>query len=32
MIEVGLYGASGYMGGEGLRILNEHPEDGFEKI
>ncbi|MCK4419810.1 hypothetical protein KAV79_08390 [Candidatus Aerophobetes bacterium] len=32
MIEVGIYGASGYMGGEALRILNEHPEDGFEKI
>jgi N-acetyl-gamma-glutamyl-phosphate reductase len=26
MIEVGIYGASGYMGGEALRILNEHPE------
>lgn len=25
MIEVGIYGASGYMGGEALRILNEHP-------
>ncbi|MDQ1280942.1 MAG: N-acetyl-gamma-glutamyl-phosphate reductase [Thermoproteota archaeon] len=26
MIEVGIYGASGYMGGEALRVLNEHPE------
>ena len=26
MIEVGIYGASGYMGGEALRILKEHPE------
>ena len=26
MIKVGIYGASGYMGGEVLRILNEHPE------
>lgn len=26
MIEVGIYGASGYMGGEALRILLEHPE------
>jgi N-acetyl-gamma-glutamyl-phosphate reductase common form len=26
MIEVGIYGASGYMGGEALRILNEHPQ------
>ena len=26
MIEVGVYGASGYMGGEVLRLLNEHPE------
>ncbi|MBN1993083.1 MAG: N-acetyl-gamma-glutamyl-phosphate reductase [Anaerolineae bacterium] len=26
MIEVGVYGASGYMGGEALRILNEHPQ------
>lgn len=25
MIEAGIYGASGYMGGEALRILNEHP-------
>ncbi len=25
MIEVGVYGASGYMGGEALRILSEHP-------
>lgn len=25
MIEVGIYGASGYMGGEALRILSEHP-------
>ncbi|TET10240.1 hypothetical protein E3J84_04215 [Candidatus Aerophobetes bacterium] len=31
MIEVGI-GASGYTGEEALRILNEHPEDGFEKI
>ena len=26
MINVGIYGASGYMGGETLRILSEHPE------
>jgi len=26
MIKVGIYGASGYMGGEALRILREHPE------
>lgn len=26
MIDVGIYGASGYMGGEALRILNEHPD------
>ncbi len=26
MIRVGIYGASGYMGGEALRILNEHPQ------
>lgn len=26
MIKVGVYGASGYMGGEALRILLEHPE------
>jgi len=26
MIEVGIYGASGYMGGEALRILSEHPQ------
>lgn len=26
MIEVGIYGASGYMGGEALRILTEHPQ------
>ena len=26
MIKVGIYGASGYMGGEALRILNEHPQ------
>lgn len=26
MIEVGVYGATGYMGGEALRVLNEHPE------
>lgn len=26
MIEVGIYGATGYMGGEALRILLEHPE------
>lgn len=26
MIKVGVYGASGYMGGEALRILREHPE------
>lgn len=26
MIKVGIYGASGYMGGEALRILLEHPE------
>jgi N-acetyl-gamma-glutamyl-phosphate reductase len=26
MIEVGIYGASGYMGGEALRVLSEHPQ------
>jgi N-acetyl-gamma-glutamyl-phosphate reductase len=26
MIEVGVYGASGYMGGEALRVLSEHPQ------
>ncbi|MEM7029399.1 MAG: N-acetyl-gamma-glutamyl-phosphate reductase [Chloroflexota bacterium] len=26
MINVGIYGASGYMGGEALRVLNEHPQ------
>jgi len=26
MISVGIYGASGYMGGEALRVLAEHPE------
>ncbi|MGD2174810.1 MAG: N-acetyl-gamma-glutamyl-phosphate reductase [Candidatus Brocadiaceae bacterium] len=26
MVEVGIYGASGYMGGEALRVLLEHPE------
>jgi N-acetyl-gamma-glutamyl-phosphate reductase common form len=26
MIEVGVYGASGYTGGEALRVLSEHPE------
>lgn len=26
MVKVGIYGASGYMGGEALRVLNEHPE------
>lgn len=26
MIKVGVYGASGYMGGEALRILSEHPQ------
>ena len=26
MIEVGVYGASGYMGGEALRVLTEHPQ------
>jgi N-acetyl-gamma-glutamyl-phosphate reductase len=26
MINVGIYGASGYMGGEALRVLLEHPE------
>ena len=26
MIEVGIYGASGYMGGEALRVLSEHPD------
>ncbi len=26
MINVGIFGASGYMGGEALRVLNEHPE------
>lgn len=26
MITVGIYGASGYMGGEAIRVLSEHPE------
>ncbi len=26
MIKVGIYGASGYMGGEAIRVLMEHPE------
>ncbi|MCB0222505.1 MAG: N-acetyl-gamma-glutamyl-phosphate reductase, partial [Anaerolineae bacterium] len=26
MIKVGILGASGYMGGEALRVLNEHPQ------
>jgi N-acetyl-gamma-glutamyl-phosphate reductase common form len=26
MIKVGIFGASGYMGGEALRVLAEHPE------
>ncbi len=26
MIKVGIYGASGYMGGEVIRVLLEHPE------
>ncbi|MCJ7608343.1 N-acetyl-gamma-glutamyl-phosphate reductase [Candidatus Bathyarchaeota archaeon] len=26
LITVGIYGASGYVGGEALRILNEHPQ------
>ena len=26
MIKVGIYGASGYMGGEALRVLSEHPK------
>jgi N-acetyl-gamma-glutamyl-phosphate reductase common form len=26
LITVGIYGASGYMGGEALRVLNEHPQ------
>jgi len=26
MIRVGIYGASGYMGGEALRVLSEHPK------
>ncbi len=26
MIKVGIYGASGYTGGEALRVLSEHPE------
>lgn len=26
MIRIGIYGASGYMGGEALRVLLEHPE------
>ena len=26
MIKAGVFGASGYMGGEALRILYEHPE------
>lgn len=24
LIKVGIYGASGYMGGKALRVLNEH--------
>ena len=27
MIKVGIYGASGYMGGEAMRVLLEHPEE-----
>jgi N-acetyl-gamma-glutamylphosphate reductase len=26
MIKVGIYGATGYMGGEALRVLMNHPE------
>ena len=26
MIEVGIFGASGYMGGEALRVVLEHPQ------
>lgn len=26
IIKVGIYGASGYMGGEALRVLSEHPD------
>ena len=26
MIEAGILGASGYMGGEALRVLAEHPQ------
>lgn len=26
MIKVGIYGASGYMGGEAVRVLREHPQ------
>lgn len=26
MIKVGIFGASGYMGGEALRVLLEHPQ------
>lgn len=30
MIKVGIYGASGYMGGEALRVLLNHPEISVE--
>lgn len=32
MIKAGIYGASGYMGGEAIRILLEHPEVKIEWI
>ena len=30
MIKVGIYGASGYMGGEALRVLLKHPDVSIE--
>lgn len=30
MIKVGILGASGYMGGEALRVLHEHPHVAIE--
>ncbi|MCG8480207.1 MAG: N-acetyl-gamma-glutamyl-phosphate reductase [Spirochaetales bacterium] len=32
MIKVGVYGGSGYMGGEAIRVLSEHPEVHIEWI
>lgn len=34
MVKVGIVGATGYMGGEALRVLLEHPETqkAFRKV